>query len=114
MEDKNIIELLTSINTKLGVLIKSTEDKKKKTVVNIPELCRRLNVTRGFLENHPWLQPNLGKSDYPGNKKWDAETVDRWFAIPVEERKSLWEKQAGEMLETLEAKIGVNNGSARH
>ena len=105
MNDENILEVLTSIDATLKELIAVNKMKDKKVVVNMPQLARRLNTTTTFLLNHPWLMPNLGKSDYPGNRKWDVETVEAWLSRPIEERREAWAKMCDEEVVSLKNKV---------
>lgn len=50
----------------------------------------RMSVTQ--LKREPWLMPNFGLSDYPtGRCRWSLESYEAWRAIPVSQRKSMWD-----------------------
>ena len=62
--------------------------------VDVKELSNLVGLKVSTLYNDAYRHylPNFGKSDYPeGNKRWKRETVLNWEAIPIAERKAMWE-----------------------
>ena len=67
----------------------------KPRTLNVRQLAQRYASSYNHIKyDAPWLMPNFGKSDFPGAVRWLVATVESWEGIPLEERKSMYERKA--------------------
>jgi len=56
------------------------------------EIITKLGVSQATFYKS-WNMPNFGKSDISQSpRRWMRSTVDKWYAIPEEDRRKQWEE----------------------
>lgn len=84
--------LRTELASIKELLFKVLEYNGAPDVVNVRFVAKVENLSVSGIRKQPWLLPDYGRSEYPGEARWRYETFVKWRNIPVSSRRTAWQR----------------------